>query len=379
MKQNRSIRYKMKTTWLLVLMILVDACVERIDFDVPPAQFQMVIEGTITDSPGPYTVKVTTALSINQDSSLVTSVENANILLIDDEGNEEDLVEVSPGTYVTGGIIQGQVGHAYHVVVKTENGKIFESAPDTLKSVGAVENIRYEFESRVIKQPYGEVQADVFNVYVDADAGEGENNYMRWRFTGTYKVLTYPQFHLTYYRDYVPYKSPPPCSGYVLVGGPGGGLLVQVGPCECCTCWAKQFESLPQLSDMQLISGSKFKNVKVGEVPISNATFFEKYMVEIEQMSLSRNSFDFFKLIRAQKLGASSLFQPPSGEIRGNIKAVNNHDPVVGLFWATSIKKKSIFIYPSDIPYRVPPIEYITDDCSTSYPNSSTTKPTSWD
>jgi hypothetical protein len=133
------------------------------------------------------------------------------------------------------------------------------------------------------------------------------------------------------------------------------------------------------LSDVQLVSGGEFKNVKVGEVPISNNTFLEKYMVEVEQMSLSRNAFEFFKLIRAQKEGASSLFQPPSGEIRGNITPVNNNDPVVGLFWATSLRKKTTFILPTDIPYLLTPFEYITYPCYNAFDNASTTKPENWE
>src|SRR5258708_13442047 len=57
--------------------------------------------------------------------------------------------------------------------------------------------------------------------------------------------------------------------------------------------------------------------------------------------SLSKKSFEFFRLIRAQKEGASSLFQPPFGEIKGNVSPVNSTAPVVGLFWATSVDRKS--------------------------------------
>jgi thiamine biosynthesis protein ThiC len=163
------------------------------------------------------------------------------------------------------------------------------------------------------------------------------------------------------------------------VGGPigSGGLLQKVGECECCTCWVNDLEPLPQLSDTQLISGTQFNNIKVGEVPINTVTFYDKYMVDVEQMSLSKHSFDFFKLIRKQKETASSLFQPPAGEIRGNINAVNNNESVVGIFWASSIMKKTIFIQRSDVPYNLPPTDSIYYAC-TAYPNSSNVKPKDW-
>lgn len=93
---------------------------------------------------------------------------------------------------------------------------------------------------------------------------------------------------------------------------------------------------------------------------------------------MSRKAFEFFKLIRAQKVGASSLFQPPSGEIKGNIKGINNAEPVVGLFWASSVRSKSLFIQRNEVPYLLPSIYFVPDACNKFYPNASTTKPALW-
>ena len=369
--------YRFKFSWLILFTWMM-ACVEPINFDLPPANYQMVVEGMISDQSGPYTVSLSEANQVGVDSVVRIPSTSASLTLYDDQGNMESLTESSPGIYVTNGLMQGEIGRAYHLRIETAEGKVFESDPDVLHAAGEVEDIRYEYEKRTIVETYGEVAADVFNIYVDANAGPEKENYVRWRFTGTYKVETDPKNHYTWYPPYIPYRNPFPCSGYILTGGAPGGLLVKVGECECCTCWARHFEKVPQLSDMQLVSGSQFKNVKVGEVPISNNTFYDKYMVEVEQMGISRQAFDFFKLIRAQKEGASSLFQPPSGEIRGNIRPVNNNDPVIGLFYAASLKKKTTFIQRSDVPYALTPLEYITYPCYDAFDNASTTKPEGW-
>jgi len=114
-------------------------------------------------------------------------------------------------------------------------------------------------------------------------------------------------------------------------------------------------------------------------VPVNNATFYKKYMVQVEQMSLSRKAFEYFRMIRSQKEGASSIFQPPSGEIRGNVRATNSSDPVIGLFWASAVSTKTIFIQKTDLPYPVTPITFSTAACYDYYPNSSTEKPALWD
>jgi hypothetical protein len=368
-----------KIKWCLVFIIL-SACVEQIDFDVPSAEFQTVVEGMISDGPGPYTVKISKGISLDADSVYRLPMSDAKVKLYDDEGNVEDFKEANPGEYKTSRFIQGRIGHAYHIVIETEDGKIFESEPDHLKPVGEIENIRYEFEARTIVKPYGEVEANVFNIFVDANGGVGDDNFVRWVFTGTYKVVTTPELHETWNPPYTPYKNPPPCSGYRLIGGPigSGGLLEQFGDCTCCTCWANHFESIPQLSDVQLVSNNQFKNIKVGEVPVNSVTFYDKYMIEVEQMSLTRKAFDFFRLVRVQKEAAASLFQPPSGEIKGNINSVNSNQSVVGFFWSSSVKKKTIFIHRSDVPYPITPLPIVKEPC-TVYRNSSTIKPANWD
>lgn len=360
--------------------MVVSACVDPISFEIPSADLQLVVEGIITNDPGPYTVKVSKGIPLEADSIVRVPVTNVKITLVSEDGAREIFTETEPGIYNTGGMIQGEVGKSYHIRMETPDGKIFESEPERINPVGEIENIRFEFEPRSILQPFGTIRADVFNIYVDANAGSDLNSYTRWRYTGTYKVVTYPELHFTHTPPYTPYKNPFPCSGYILIGGPpgSGGLLLKVGECTCCTCWVNEFEDLPQLSDTQLISNGEFRNVKVGEVPINNATFHEKFGVEVEQMSMSRKAFDFFKLIREQKEGASSIFQPPSGEVIGNIKSVNTSERVVGIFWASSITKKNIFIYPEDVPYLLTPIDFITRPCDEFYDNASNAKPDWW-
>ncbi|MBA4144927.1 MAG: hypothetical protein C0523_04130 [Cytophaga sp.] len=358
--------------------ILLSACVDSVHFDVPPADLQFVVEGMITDGPAPYTVKVSTALNLSADSLSRPPVEKAKVKLYDDEGHDETLVEINPGEYLTTGIIMGKVGHSYYITIETADGRRFQSTPDRIYPVGEIDSIRYEFEARTKEEEYGDVKADVFNIYVNANAGNGDENFVRWRFNGTYKVLTNPELRETKIMEFT-IKDPLPCSGYIVSPAPGGGKLEQVADCTCCTCWAKNYETMPQLSDVQLINNNQFKNIKVAEVPINQATFYDKYRVEIEQMSLSKMAFDFFKLIRTQKEGASNIFQPPSGEIKGNVTSVSSSDRVIGIFWATSLKSKSLYINRSEVPYKLPPIYYVTDKCTNYYANSSTAKPTFWE
>lgn len=382
--------------------IITSACVEPIEFLVPPADSQIVIEGMISDEEGPYYIKATKGIDINASSPKTTPIENLMITLYDDSGNSEEYVEFGPGEYRTNGLMKGTIGRSYHIKIETPDNRIFESIPDMLHPVGEIEEIKIEFEERKETKNGVLVPADVFNIFVDANVGELDMGYTRWRYKGTFKAKTVPELHMITSASYLPYKSPLPCSGYVMAAFVPGGRLLKVADCTCCECWGQHFEPVPQLSDVTLVSEGRFRNVKVGEVPINNRTFYEKYLVEIEQMSLSRMAFEFFRLIRSQKLGATSLFQPPSGEIQGNVRAINNNSSIIGIFWASSIKRRIKYIYPSDVPYLLTPwlilpendsikqflypdqafyyySQNVTRPCVEYFENATTVKPDVWE
>ena len=363
----------------LLLILVTSACVQPIEFETHASGVQLVVEGMITDEPGPYTVYVSESLPLSQRFSGRVPVTNAVVTLSDDGDNAETLVEISAGVYESNGVIQGQVGHSYKLRIVTADQRMFESEPDTLRSTGVVQNIRYEFGARTREESFGHVDADVFNIFVDANAGEMAK-YGRLRYTGVYQFTSSAELKTTRYSVYTPYMDPPPCSGYKVVPGPfgSGGLLEKIGECTCCDCWVYEHEKLPVLLDDQLVAGGQFNNLKMGEVPISRITFSQKFLVYIEQMSLSKQAYDFFKSLRDQKENAEGLFQTPAGAIRGNIKGVNNDNTVIGLFYATSITAKSIFLDRSDLPYQLPPMETIADDCRTRF-NATNEKPEIWE
>jgi hypothetical protein len=367
---------KFRTRWIILFMLL-SACVDKIDFSARAPAFQIVVEGMISDEPGPSTVTLSEALPLNADSIYREPIQHASITLYDDAGNSEPFLETTPGVYRTQGILQGRVGHSYHIVIETEDGHTLESKPDIINSVGAIEDIRYEYEARTQTESWGEVPADVFKIFVDASAGSGTEHFVRWRFNGTYKVVTEPELHTTWLQGTSRFLDPPPCSGYIVAPALGGGRLEKVAECTCCACWISQFESMPSVADDKLVSGNRFRNINVGEVPINAFTFFDKYQVMIEQMSLSQQTYEFFKLIRAQKDAAASLFQPPPAEIKGNIHARDAGVSVAGIFWAASVSRRSVFIPKTAVPYLLPPPKF-TDSC-TKLVNSTNQEPGGWE
>ena len=366
----------------VLLVTLFLGCVEPISFEVPPASSQLVVEGYIDNQAGPHIVHLSRASSIEVDTIIQNPVSDAAITLYEDRIKVADYVEVSPGLYrIAEGLFSGSVGHRYHIEIRTSDGHTYRSLQDELMEVGEIKDIRTAYEGRSMLTQTGETNASVMRVLVDSDAGDGERPLIRWRYSGYFYVTTYPMF---FWRDeppYTPYKDPWPCSGYIVVEGPpgSGGLLLQVGECTCCECWGRLYENAPTLSNEELVVDGNFANVLVGEVPVAPMVFSNRIMIKVEQMSLTREVFDFFNILRSQKENGQSIFQPAFGELKGNIVADRSDDLVSGIFYATAIDTKIIYIDSTDVPVKIPEETYITYPCTALIDDTSYEKPDLWE
>ncbi|HZY79646.1 MAG TPA: DUF4249 domain-containing protein [Cyclobacteriaceae bacterium] len=365
-----------------LLFVVTSACVDPIDFDLPPAADLLIVDGSITDKVGPCIVRISRAVELDADTTHRSHVTGAIVKLHDYGIGVEEFSEVKPGEYRTRGALAGVVGHTYYITIELPDGTKLESEPETMMPAGEIVAITHQFEPRTTRKIFGIVNADAFNIFVDGNtpvlSSQGGQSFVRWRFTGTFKAVTHPELHQTWIQGEFYYKTPYPCSGFVVDPAIGGGKLTQREECTCCDCWAKQFETTPRLSDTELVSNGQFRNIKVGDVPITPATLIERYRVEVEQMTISRNAFDFFKLIRSQKEASTNLFQPAQGKLVGNIRSSNPDQVVVGLFWAAAVARKTAYLTPKDVPGGVSPVP-ITEPCNTYYANSTAIKPADWD
>jgi hypothetical protein len=120
---------KMNNYWRLLSVIvlggmIVSSCTEKIDLDLKNSEPQLVIEGNLSDQPGPYYVLLTKSRLYNADNAF-TGIAGATVVLSDDAGNTDTLTSSMDGLYQTNSI-QGVVGRTYHLQVTSE-GKTYDS------------------------------------------------------------------------------------------------------------------------------------------------------------------------------------------------------------------------------------------------------------
>ncbi len=392
-----------KVLFFCCLLIMQDSCVDVFDYSYEEAFPALVVDGRITDAPGPYTVRLTRTQKLDELSTPVL-VSAKSIKIIDNTGFSETLNEVRDGVYQTDPLgIRGEIGKSYKVRIEMRDGKIYESIPEKITPAGTVDTIYYEFETIVTEQNTKKYQ---FRIFVNSKGEEQSNNYFLWKLTGTYRVITSPELHIILGAKPEdppppPKKDPRPCSGHIY--DVRFDQVISVAPCTCCECWADLVNNIPHISQPNEGANNQFTKIDVGTIPVEFWPFWDKTMVKVEQLSLTKSAYDYWKIIRDQKDGAGSLFQPPTGKPLTNLILQNGEGNVYGYFQASAVSKKVIFLTPNSIPIGVgvipePPSippryiptggvryeEFITEpfiireSCLGAFPHATTQRPIEW-
>jgi len=195
----------MKSSYILLklivpafLLILLSACNDEYDFEFEDQTPLLVVEGKITNQPGPYYVRLSESIKEvvdpnNSGSSKPVSkgIDNAQVTLNDDAGNSETLryIGEKPNTFSEGDgwyVIEnttGVVGRTYTLSI-TWNNKNFTAA-DKMEAVPEIERVGFRTKHLEAKNEDVDIPLIYFNepqdtenyylMYFSADGYIGSN------------------------------------------------------------------------------------------------------------------------------------------------------------------------------------------------------------
>lgn len=340
------IRWKWSSLLLFFILIVV-SCIDPINLKIEGGDGVLVVDGLITNQPGPYVVKLSRSISYNSSEVLrVYSVPEpgAQVKISDNHGNVEVLEETAPGSYRTK-TIQGIVGNSYTLSIVTSTGSKYTSLEETLLPVPQVKELVYDYViyERLITNANGDARpfrTESFEIYaVTSDPLESGNNY-RWQVDGIFEF-----FSLT---DFPDRKQ----------------------------CWAPltRLESKIEIASDQSFNGNEFKQF-VAIVQYDRPTDF---LVKVRQQSLTSRAYAFWESQRDQQINTGSIFDPPPTSISGNIVSENSEEMVLGYFGASAIAKKDLLIdrfVASGFANPVRGIAIRPGDCRLHEPGATNIKP----
>jgi hypothetical protein len=142
----------MKIKLLFVIFLIIyalPACVK--DFQPKTNKYDdlLVVDGTITNEKGSYTITLSKSANINQ-FAILKPYSKCKVEIMDNIGNKEELKEVTSGIYKTDSIngIQGVVGIKYKIKITTPEGELYESTDEELKKPIGIQTVYPEIQHK---------------------------------------------------------------------------------------------------------------------------------------------------------------------------------------------------------------------------------------
>ena len=309
----------LSNSWLVIICAFwAGACVKQYSPDIPSIGKRLIVEGMITDQPGPYVIKLsyTTDYSF---ASLNYLVYNASVVISDDAGTTEVLQQLSPGVYQTRtGGLRGVAGRTYKLTVKTTDGHAYESAPELLKASPPIQAIYYEYTYHPTA-PTND-KRNQWDVYIDTQDPETTGDYYRWQWKN-YEALS---------------------SCRVSPDAAEDGYYTGVACCSPCWDINQCYTNCLSLRSDTRINGNLISRQYIMSAPFTSLT---TYYVEVEQQRISKGAFQFFNTADKLVSNTGGIFDAAPVSLGGNIRCTSHPDEAAyGYFGAAGVAVRALKI-----------------------------------
>ena len=279
---------------------------------IPPT---LVVEGSVTDQAGPYTVKLTQTADYTQ-AGINLLETGATVTIEDNTGLRETLTESSPGTYQTKATgIRGTAGRTYTLTIVTKDGKRYESSAELLTAAPPITSLYAEYRqdptALTIENREG------WDVYLDTKDPETPNDFYRWEWTH-YEAISICQ-----------------------VVESAGQLPLAFSCCTACWDITRCYTCVNIKSDVN-INGNTLSRQLITRAPYTNRT---PYYIEVQQQRLSKAGFAFWQSVKGLVQQNGGLFDTAPATVRGNLRCTSSPEVAVyGFFGATGISEAYLYV-----------------------------------
>ncbi len=307
---------------IFILAVLLSSCVERYWPDLGGAyEDALVVDGIITNNPGPYTVKLSHSSSVETPKYLPYTACSVSINC--DDGSTEQLIETDPGVYLSSVFgMQGEIGKKYKIIIYTPNEQTYESPFQELKAPVELADVYYEEEI----QPSEDLNHNLegLRFYLDTKPAVQDTNYFLWKMESTYK------FESSYLIRYVYDQR---------------HMSVWPQPDTFYTCWKS--EQIPELFTYETaqLSEPVIKHFPLHFVSTEDRELSIRYSLLVRQFTVTKEVFSYWDSQREQNDKQGGMYNKQPYQILGNVtNAKHPGEPVMGYFLVAGVSEKRIFL-----------------------------------
>lgn len=153
-----------------MLSLALSSCEEVIDYELDTAETKLIVEGLVTNEPGPYRVRLSNTKGYLEEG-MTPGVNGGLVIISDNHGTADTLKQVGDGLYQTT-MLQGTPGYTYYFKALV-NGKEY-TAQSYMPAVSPIDSLTF-----VQKHAPNEDGSGI-HPYLHFSDPTGKGNYYRW-------------------------------------------------------------------------------------------------------------------------------------------------------------------------------------------------------
>ena len=322
-------------------LFLLTGCINPIELPIRDADRALVVEGFVTNEPGPYTVRLSRSADFEGVSfgsgGIIDPESDAQVVLRDEDGFLVPFNEVRNGYYQTPPDFQAEIGKTYSLLIITLDGEEFLSAPVTIPQGADIDNIVTRFERKVSNSEFDFTTG--VNVFVEFQDDPDENNfYLSYTSNGVFPWTAHPE--LASINPYFPCPT-----GQTVECFRYERDYFQPAFVDATRCYVPEARPFDFILNTDLLQNGSEITTLAAFIEDDGKRFEFSYRVRINFMTISAEAFGFYNRLASQLSIEGDIFDPPPAEILSNIINIGEtRGEAIGFFGAYYASSEQIYI-----------------------------------
>jgi hypothetical protein len=309
---------------VIILALLIKSCVSEFNADLPYEDSQiLIVDGSIVG--GDFaTFYVGKSFSLDEKYTPAIHAVDAKLVVTGDNGYiSKEAISMGDGYYrLYIDPLEDDV--AYSLKITTASGEVYESLPGKPLKTPPIDSLSFN-------QPDGN---DV-HFYISTHDTENKENadYFFWTYRQDWEVKAHYSTEVLF--------NPADSSYYEGV--------------QNLICWGKETKQNILIGSTEALSENRLVNHDFLQETATHKKFEHLFRITVEQKSISREAYQYYKSKRNVNEEMDGLFTPQPSEVEGNIECITNPDlKVIGYVDVVkNISQQTLFIYSYELSRTV--------------------------
>ncbi|MBC2843732.1 DUF4249 domain-containing protein [Winogradskyella flava] len=325
--------------YYVLLLVIFNSCIETLDPEGLVDDFEsvLVIEATITNELKQHEIRLTRSFKFEENITPLES--NAEVKVLDDDGNVIRFLESEPGLYLSEEAFEAQPNKNYRLSITTSDGRNYASDAAQLTQITPINEV---IAQRVINN--GE---DGMGFFVNTFDPTNSSKFYRYEFEETYKIIApfwRPDDLITLTDD--------PIDCFV--------QEVFVGENNERVCYGTNISNTIILTNTSGLEQDNVSQFLVHFINKNNYILTHRYSILVRQFVQSPAAYNFFETLRNLSQSDNIFSQIQPGLLVGNVFSANNENEIVlGYFDVASVSEQRIFFNYTDFFSEEPLPPYV--------------------